>query len=184
MGSPENYYGIFGLTRGLTSTSTTIQIVHSSSTADTGWKVATAAPGTAGWTASNAPSGTLVNSVNVNDTIYAQTPTTNTVQQWGTFGVSPSLAANQTLTSIDGIEVRLSDAYVPASGCASSRIQVALSWNNGTNYSTTTTQTGTLPTSTTSGDFTLGSSSSLSAWGAAQPLGLSRSEQHELPGPD
>ena len=160
MGSPENYYGNFGLTRGLTSSTTSIQIVHSSSSDDTGWKVATATPGTATWTAS---SGTLINSANSNNNVYAQSSTNNAAQQWGTFGTTISLGSGQSLTSIDGIEVRLSDAYVSAT-CTNSKIKVELSWNNGTNWTTTTTQTGNL-TTTSSTDYTLGSSSSLSAWG-------------------
>ena len=108
MGSPENYYGNFGLTRGLTSTSTSIQIVHNSSSADSGWALETAAP-TPTWTAS---SGTLVNSVTVNDNIYAQTTTASANQQWSTFGLTSGLAANQTVTAINGIEVRLSDTFL------------------------------------------------------------------------
>ncbi len=162
MGSPENYYGNFGLTRGLTSTSTSIQIVHNSSSDDTGWKVPTAAPGAAGWSTS---SGTLVNAVgSATDNVYAQTNTTGAVQQWGTFALPPSLSGSQSVSSIDGIQVRLSDAYMTASGCASSRIQVALSWNGGTSWTTTATQTGTLTTTNTT-DYTLGSATSLAAWG-------------------
>jgi hypothetical protein len=159
MGSPENYYGNFGLTRGLTSSTTSIQIVHSSSSGDSGWDLETAAP-TPTWTAS---SGTLVNSVTTNDNVYAQTTTANAVQQWSTFGLTSSLAANQSVTAINGIEVRLSDTFLSAA-CASSMVRVALSWNNGTNWTTTTTQTGALTTTNTT-DYTLGSSSSLAAWG-------------------
>ena len=159
MGSPENYYGNFGLTRGLTSSTTSIQIVHSSSSGASGWDLETVAP-TPTWTAS---SGTLVNSVRTNDNIYAQTTTANAVQQWSTFGLDSGLAANQTITAINGIEVRLSDTFLSAA-CASSMVRVALSWNNGTNWTTTTTQTGALTTTNTT-DYTLGSSSSLAAWG-------------------
>ena len=49
-----------------------------------------------------------------NDNIYAQTTTANAVQQWSTFGLDSGLAANQTITAIDGIEVRLSDTFLSA----------------------------------------------------------------------
>ena len=148
MGSPENYYGVFGLTRGLTSTTTTIQNISDyppGTSGNSGWKVATAAPGAAGWAAT---SGTLVNSVNTDNNVYAQTATNNVAQQFGTFGLDSGLAANETITAINGIEVRLSDAFVTAA-CANTRIRVALSWNNGTTYTTDVTETGNLTTTNT-----------------------------------
>ncbi len=76
MGSPENYYGVFGLTRGLTSTTTTIQNISDyppGTSGNTGFKVATSAPGGTPWVASNAPTGTIVTVSNSNNDIWAQT---------------------------------------------------------------------------------------------------------------
>src|SRR5262249_39308781 len=67
MGSPENYYGVFGLTRGLTSTTTVMIDQHNSSSANSGWRTATGAPsGT--WSAST---GSVVSAVGGADSAYA-----------------------------------------------------------------------------------------------------------------
>ena len=85
MGSPENYYGVFGLTRGLTSPSRPRRLEHHHApTGDTGWVADTTAPAGTPWTAS---SGTLVNAVKTNDNVYAQTTTNRATQQWSTFGL-------------------------------------------------------------------------------------------------
>ena len=94
--------------------------------------MATTTLGTPAWTAS---SGTLVNSVNSNNNIYAQTSTNNSAQLWGTFGLTSGLAANQAVTAVQGIQVRLSDGFVSAT-CANSKIQVSLSWDNGVTWTT------------------------------------------------
>ena len=163
MGSPENYYGVFGLTRGLTSTTTTIQNISDyppGTSGNSGWDLETAAPGVAGWTAT---SGTLVNSVNTNNNVYAQTATNGNTQQFSTFGLTSSLTGSQSIAVVNGLEVRLSDAFMSASGCQTSKIGVSLSWNAGANWTTPITQTGNL-TTTNSDDYTLGSNASMAAW--------------------
>jgi Flp pilus assembly protein TadG len=168
MGSPENYYGNFGLTRNLTETSTSIVTTTTTTTGDTGWKTDTATPAGTPWTAS---SGTLIASVQSNNNVTARTSTNNAYQQWSTYGflsggsAIPNPGGGQVLT-IEGIQVLISDSYVSAS-CANSKINVDLSWDNGGNWSTVI-GTPNLGTNTSSGDYTLpssGGSTSTAAWG-------------------
>ena len=84
MGSPENYYGVFGLTRGLTSSVTTLVTNTTTATGDTGWVTPGATPA-GSWTAS---SGTVLASVATNDNVYLRTSTNGTTHQWGTFGLT------------------------------------------------------------------------------------------------
>ena len=156
MGSPESYYGIGYFIGPETTTTTT----DSDSNSSSGYKVATTTIGTASWTASG---GTLITAVNTNDNIYAQTSTDGAVQMWGNFNLAPTLAANQTLQAVRNLQVRLSDAFVSAA-CAGSKIQVGLSWDNGLNWTTGTVEATSLPTSTTTGDYTLGSTTDMSTW--------------------
>ena len=171
MGSPENYYGVFGLTRGLTTTGTTTTTTTNTTyvTRDTGWLVPTTAiSGT--WTPS---SGTLINSINSNNNVYATAAATNAEHQFGGFGFTsggtPPIsnpAANQSVT-IEGLEVRLSDTFLSGS-CANSPIRVDLTWNNGTTW-TTKLATPNLGT-TSSTDYTIPASNgatTTSAWGPA-----------------
>ncbi len=174
MGSPENYYGVFGLTRGLTTTGTTTTMSTSTATGDSGWgRVDTTAPGTANWTAS---SGTLIASVNSNNNIYARTSTTALAQQWSGFGLLsgataiPSPGVGQTLTIV-GLQLRLTDAWM-ASACAGTTIKADVSWNGGTNWGSQIA-TPNLPTPVASaGTYTLpaaGGATSTTAWGPGTP---------------
>jgi Flp pilus assembly protein TadG len=166
MGSPENYYGVFGMTRGLTNTATTTTITPM--TGNSGWVLPGAnhiptPPGPpAVWTAS---SGNLTNAVTSNDNVYARTTVNASSHDWSTFSLNGALGANDTLTAITGLEVRLSDAYFSASGCTG-RVRVLLSWNSGAAWTTTVTETPNLGTNSSSGDYTLGSTSNMTAWGA------------------
>jgi hypothetical protein len=177
MGSPENYYGVFGLTRGLTSTE---DVTTTSNVTTRGWtcgtaatwpttgcagRVPTTAPAGSNWTAT---SGTLATVLGSNNDAYARTTVTGAQQQWSGFSAQsamPNPAAGETL-AIVGLQVRLSDAFINST-CASARFDVELSWNNGTSWSTAlpVPATGALNT-TTSADYTIGSSTSMSAWGA------------------
>ncbi len=168
MGSPENYYGVFGLTRGLTSSTTTLVSNTVTTTGDTGWKTDTAVPAGTPWTAS---SGTLIASLQANNNVYARTGTNATTQQWGTFAfltggsAIPNPGGGQVLT-IKGLEVRISDAFISAA-CANSKINVDMSWNIGANWSTVQA-TGILTTNTSSGDYLLpaaGGATSTATWG-------------------
>ena len=102
MGSPDPYYGVGYLIKPVTTTTTST----STSNGNSGFTLATTTLGTPNWTAS---SGTLVNSVNSNNNIYARTSTNNSAQFWGTFGLTSGLAGNQAVTAVQGIQVRLSD---------------------------------------------------------------------------
>ncbi len=160
MGSPENYYGVFGLTRGLTTTGTVTTTNHASSSGNSGFLKPTTVPGAAGWTAT---AGNLIPAITSNDTTYAQTATNGNLQQFGNLNLLGGLAFNQSVTAVNGLEVRLTDAFVTAA-CANSKIQVAVSWNAGTTWSTAVTATPALGTNTTTGDYTLGANNSLAAW--------------------
>ena len=174
MGSPENYYGVFGLTRGLTSSVTTLVSNTTTTTGDTGWVADTTAPAGTPWTAS---SGTIVNAVKTNDNVYGRTSTNLATQQWSAFGLLsggaavPNPGSGQVL-SIVGIQVRLTDAWINAA-CAGSTVKAALSWNGGSTFGTdvaTTALQGTAAANATS--FTLpasGGASSTTAWGPGTP---------------
>jgi hypothetical protein len=170
MGSPDNWYGVFGSTRGLTSTTTSD--VHTPSTRDSGWTVATVAPVTtpAGWTANS--SSTLVDAVNSDNSRYARTTTNLSAQRWSTFGLYNVLAANQTVTAIRGIQVRLTDAIKTENNCSTAKFQVALSYDGAasTPHWTTSIAANLTPNLTTSNQqFTLGATNSLAAWPLASP---------------
>ena len=177
MGSPENYYGVFGLTRGLTSTE---DVTVTSNQTTRGWtcgtaatwpttgcagRIPTTAPAGSNWTAT---SGTLATVLGTNNDAYARTSVADAQQQWSGFSAQsgmPNPAAGETL-AIVGLQVRLSDAFINAT-CASARLDVQLSWNNGTTWSTAVLAptSGSLNTTTTA-DYTVGSNTSMSAWGA------------------
>jgi hypothetical protein len=179
MGSPENYYGVFGLTRGLTSTQD-VTVTSNQTTTDwscgsgSSWnastgcagRVPTTAPAGSNWTAT---SGTMANVLNANDNAYARTTTNNAQQQWSGFDAQsgmPNPGAGETL-DIVGLQVRLSDAFLNST-CSGAHFEVELSWNNGTNWSTAVDvpSSGNLGTNSSSGDYTLGSTSNMTAWGA------------------
>jgi hypothetical protein len=106
-------------------------------------------------------SGTLISAVGAADTAYARTTTNGAQQQWQTFGLMSGLAGNQTITSISGIEVRLTNVRLSTS-CSSSYVNAAVSWDNGGSWTTSTNRTPALTTSNQTATF--GSSSSLAAW--------------------
>lgn len=178
MGSPENWYGVFGQVRGLTSTTTTtVPAYTTSGTGNSGFltPTATPAPTTPVWTRTPTAGWTLITAVGTQDTVYAQTSVNGSVQEWGTFNLLGGLAANETATNVTGLQVELVDVHLSAA-CANSTIRVALSYNGGVNW--TSDVPGPLPagnitpamgTSTTAGDYTFGSATSLAAWPLASP---------------
>ena len=181
MGSPENYYGVFGQVRNATTT-TTVQPppdVDPGPNTGTGQRVATTRPGTDVWSTT---SESLVNAVNSStDNVYARSSTNNQQQQWATFGLAttanpgspipnPDTSGSTTSTiDITGIVVTLDDTFLTAT-CANSKVGVELNWNAGAAGSwSTQIQTPVLGTSTTTGDYLLpatGGSGTTSAWGA------------------
>ncbi len=168
MGSPQNYYGV-GFYEGLV-THTSVATGHTSCDAPS-WdgtctgNLATAAPSGGQWTPT---SGSIQASVNSNNNVYATENTNGEKQQLSTFGLLsggsaiPTPGTGQALT-INGIEVRLSDAFLSAN-CSNSTIGVQLSWDAGTTWSTAVA-TSTLGTNNQT-DYLLGSSSTTSDWGA------------------
>ena len=157
MGSPENYYGVGYLIEPVTTTTSNT----TNSSGNSGLQHPGSAPsGT--WLPS---SGTLVTAVDDNsgNSDHAYTTTNNATRIFGDFGLRGGLAGNQSIVSVNGIEVEFDDTRVSAT-CANSRVRVHLSWNGGTNWTTSTTETPNLGTNNTNGDYTLGSASSMAAW--------------------
>ena len=174
MGSPENYYGVFGDVRGATMTSTSTNTTTGARTA-AGPQVATQTFTGTNWSAS---SGTLITAVNSNNNIYARTTSANALQQWGNFGLAtaaggspipnPITSGNPTTAiNIVGLVVNLDDAFLSAT-CNNSMIGAELTWEGSKATPTWSTQVkaGNLGTSTTSGDYALGSQTNTTAWGA------------------
>ena len=119
MGSPDNYYGVFGTLRTPSGGSTS----SSSTSGITAWLSPTSVPSTVWTTPSNAYSGT--------DADASATTSTNLAQQaWGGFGVT---AAGTGTLSVTSLEVALRAASGATSGCV---LRVAVSWN-GTTWSGT-----------------------------------------------
>ncbi len=157
MGSPENYYGVGYLIEPITTTTTTT----TNSVDDSGLQHPGTAPsGT--WIAST---GTLVTAVDdaSGNNDHAYTTTNNDTQIFGDFGLRGNVAANQSIVNIRGFEVEFDDTRVSAA-CATTRVRVHLSWNGGTSWTTSTTETPDLGTNNTSGDYVLGSATSMAAW--------------------
>jgi hypothetical protein len=169
MGSPENYYGVFGKVRDATMTTTsTSSVTGASQTA--GPQNATTAPAGTPWTT---PSGTLPNAITTNDTTYALTNTNLATQQWSGFGFlsggTPPITAPvggnpSTAINIIGLQLAIEDSFISAA-CANSTIGIALSWDGGTAWSTQV-NTPVLGISTTTGDYTLGNNNNTTPWGA------------------
>ncbi len=172
MGSPENYYGVFGEVRGLTSTSTEVRDVITHPAGDSGWTVPGSALGTSAdaWVST---SGTLAHAVADNDSVYAQADADGDNQQWSNFDLLDGLvAATDRAGDVNGIEVELNDTYV-TSACSDVGIAVALSYDGGTHWTTATANnrvpaSGSLGTSAAT-DYALGDASNLNAWPLASP---------------
>lgn len=161
MGSPENYYGVGYLIEPVTTTTTTTTAGSGSSSSQHPGN----APGAPGWTAS---AGNLVSAVAdaSGSGTHVLTTTAGGTQQYGNFNLSSGLAANQTLTAVTGLQVTLNDVRISAAcgGGSVARVRVHLSWDGGLNWTTATTETPNLGTNATSGDYVLGSTSSMAAW--------------------
>jgi hypothetical protein len=188
MGSPENYYGVFGAVRDATFTIPASSTGPSTSgVQDTGTgasaKVDTTTPGSLNWTVSGL--GNLINSLKTDDNNYAGSNTNGSAQQWSGFGLSATMptpgntvVGNTTTTrsvAITGLQLQLVGAHISAA-CANSNIKVELSWNGGTNWTPITAATGTPTTNqgtttqsltiTTTTDYTMGNINNTTPWGA------------------
>jgi hypothetical protein len=138
MGSPENYYGVFGPVRGATFTGTT------ATASDTGLKAATAVPSTV-WTTPTNADGTQNSS-------YAVSPVTSgSQQQWNSFSLSggalPQVPSGATINGLE-VEVRglLSGSGTTAADCT---LGVEATWNAGANWSTVQNTAALTTTNTT-----------------------------------
>ena len=130
MGSPQNYYGDFGKVRypGSGESASTTQTTTAGPSSPTG-------SGTATWTTPQyAYSGT--------SSQFATIKVKNTAQTWNNFGFSIPSGA-----TVLGIQVVMT-AKIAASTC---QLSAALSWNNGTSYTTAETTTNLTTTATSYG---------------------------------
>ena len=152
MGSPENYYGVFGQVRDATFTGTT--------PGSTTFSPPTAAPTPTWVTPTNADAL-------LDDNLYAVSHATNNeMQMWSTFnftnGGSPKIPSGAT---IDGLQVLLGGTQLTGSGGTTSNctLGVDMSWDGGTTWST---RVNSAPLSTIKGNLpVLGSAANTTVWG-------------------
>jgi Putative Flp pilus-assembly TadE/G-like len=125
MGSPENYYGVFGELRhpggGITTVTT-----NTFNDVTTSWFSASNTKGTNAWTTPT--------NVYTSNNVRSTSITANQYQQWGDFGIT--LAG--TVTNIDGIEVQAEMSRSGTGNQSNCQIQYELSWDNGTTFTTGT----------------------------------------------
>ncbi len=153
MGSPLDYYGVGDYSVNKTSAGT----VQTGLTGNSGATSASATPSDV-WTSSR---GTLVAAVSGTGSGYAYSTTNGQSQQWSSFGLLSNLAGTDAITSVNGIQVTLTNVRLSAS-CSSSSISVALSGDGGANWTSGTQVTGALTTSNQ--PFTFGATNSMAAW--------------------
>jgi Flp pilus assembly protein TadG len=157
MGSPENYYGVFGDIRDATFTGTT--------TTDTGFKAPAnnAASGKCSPNCNWASNGTVINKTVHDTTTFTTSPATNLAQQaWGQFDFS----AIPNGATINGIEVQMWAKEGGSGNGTTCSIGVQLSPNGGGNWypAGSTTAITTPALSTTDTLYTLGTTSSQAPW--------------------
>lgn len=158
MGSPENYYGVFGMTRGLTTSETQVVNVDTPrNNVQTGYQTAATPTGnsSANWNGINGSSTTAQYGINTvlsgdetnsgSSARVAATSTNNAALELGGFNLTAGLAANEDITNIDGLQVRLDDVYL-SGACSGTRVAVALSFDGGTTWTTSTQRTAALTT--------------------------------------
>lgn len=153
MGSPQNYYGV-----GILNIPPHILIPTDD---DTGLQDA-GLP--------TVPGGTWTNPTRADNNNNGQeadsSVTANSAQQWGTFGLltGPTAIPNDPSLLLRGLEVRLRDRLQGNTSTTDCRIKVEASWDNGTTWTTTLTQT---PQMSNNGQHTdtLGSPTNFTAWG-------------------
>ena len=113
MGSPENYYGVFGLLRTPNGGTTVV------TPGNTGWRAPTATASPSNWTN---PQNAYVS----DDQYATKNSTSLPYQAWRTFGLSIPSGA-----TITGIEVSVEARSTDSAGC---RLGVELSWNGGSSW--------------------------------------------------
>ena len=155
MGSPQNYYGVGYLIKPVTTTTTST----TSNSGNSGNRTAGGVPSNV-WYAS---SGSLSSAVASTGGAYAYTTTDGAFQQFESFDLLTNLTASDTITDVNGLRVQLNNVRLSGS-CSNTNIEVAVSWDGGGTWTTSSNITGNLTTSNQ--NFTFGSTSSTSAWTA------------------
>lgn len=182
MGSPENYYGVFGMTRGLTSTAEVAVPPETTRNYSCGSGASwSASSGCIANVPSNSVSGTWTSSsgsldavLSSNNNRYARTSTNGAQSVWGDFDAQSGMPnpTGAEVLSIVGIQVRLTDAYINST-CASAHIDVDLSWGGGAtgtwSKALDVPASGSLGTNSSSGDYVVGSSTATTDWDPATP---------------
>jgi hypothetical protein len=145
MGSPENYYGVYGLVRHCappaTAAGTVCQTVNGYTTYDDVHTITTQS-GDTGWLSSSATKGTVpgtwltTGNVYTSDNNRATTTTNAAATAWGNFGGATGITFPATLTAIDGIELGIEDSLDSSTNGSACTFTAALSWDNGTTYTT------------------------------------------------
>jgi hypothetical protein len=142
MGSPENYYGVYGKSRHCPTAVTTgtfppCATANGVTTYDD-VHTPTVTPTDTGWLSAGAiktppvvnPNWTTTGNVTVSDNNRATTTTNGAAQAWGDFGITfPA-----TVTAIDGIELSIEDSRDNAVAGTACTFTAALSWDNGGTY--------------------------------------------------
>jgi hypothetical protein len=132
MGSPENYYGVYGLVRHCSTAVAGTVCNQTGGTTEYPPPTSYTDTTTSYFTPSSAPSGTWTTPTNTtsSNNAYATSITANQYQTFGTFNI----ALNSTVTAIKGIEV---SAEMSKTGTgASCQIQFELSGDNRVTYTT------------------------------------------------
>ncbi len=149
MGSPQNYYGV-GFLRDAVTTTTTVTVAD-----DTNWNPPTDYLASGDWSRPYRAYN--------NDDRYTTEDTNGREQVWRNFRLQQEIP-NDPSVVIEGLQVGLTDVYITGGNASNCQVDVEVSWDGGTSWSTTV-GSGPLNTNSNS-DRTAGSSSSTSDWGA------------------
>ncbi len=163
MGSPQNYYGVSAL-KGTTVTTTTNHN-YKTNQSYAGETDATDEPVSGTWTSSQgSTAANRISSVSAADTNYDYATANNAVQYFGDFGLNTGLPSGEAISgNITGLTVKLNNYRLSANCSGTNKINVALSWNNGGNWTTVTAATANM-TNTTNQSVTFGTTTATTFW--------------------
>jgi len=149
MGSPQNYFGVGYLVEATSTTTSNTTTDNANSL-----RSASSAISGGGWASTG--------NVYTNNDSYATASNNNSAQQWGNFGFDGTVPSGASITAI---QVKLNDLFLTGSGTSTNcQVRAELSWNNGSSWSSG--QLTSALNTTTSADYSLGASGSMSGWGS------------------
>ncbi len=149
MGSPQNYYGV-GFLRDAVTTTTTVSVSD-----DTDWNPPTTFLAGGQWSNPNR--------AYTNNNSYTTESANGHRQVWRDFRLQQEIP-NDPSTVIEGLQIGLTDVYITGGNATNCQLDVEVSWDGGTTWSTTV-GSGALSTNNSS-DRVAGSASGTSDWGA------------------